>query len=636
MESLPDSFINALWRRKQFRDAAGRSATRAQRRGVRTERPRTDAEYVATHLARIKEVTDRTDPAHRERGVAALIRLLSRTHVMREDTVPGKHLIDLYQDTHAYDLGYTPGQTAHAEVGLLTTHAALRALEHPLEAYFTNPDVRRHTASRIVQDQRSQLATWVRHLTGDSVRDVPDVVRYWFFAELLGLGSYDRARHTYSKRTKESVASLPEHGPHIDQLLRSVRYPVRLAERYAEAERVAHSASLPAQGIADTRGTWRRFKRGTAPQALVEQLAGKSTRWCIARAGSAASYLNDQHLQIYFSRDAAGKDTIPRACIAETASDTPTVTEVRGVVNTSDFHQHVDRHIRPIVDAKLKETPHGAGWLRRMQDMELLSAIHVRSLMREPLTQKELRFLYELDRPISFRTSGKDDLYDLAQDERVALLRATRTHRVDLSRLLGCAPHDVATAVREITPDTKAYVGPIEPHLFSLLDTRAHVYTPQCATKLHDVHLHTRGAVGRQLIHALSRAGVEVYDLAGSTLRNATSFEPAPRTLDMHLVRVRVSDLGFDRPVTESEIAAQAALLGLRQCGHDVASEWLLAHGKDALQYWHFFSTPTLVSRDKEVRLSAYRNNGQPTLHAAHVAPQQLYNPSDQFFFRRA
>lgn len=62
----------------------------------------------------------------------------------------------------------------------------------------------------IIEDQRSRLTQWFDYLTSDEASAAPAAFRYWAFAEMLKLGSFDEQRKTFNKRTESTAATFSE------------------------------------------------------------------------------------------------------------------------------------------------------------------------------------------------------------------------------------------------------------------------------------------------------------------------------------------------------------------------------------------------------------------------------------------
>jgi hypothetical protein len=182
---------------------------------------------------------------------------------------------------------------------------------------------------------------------------------------------------------------------------------------------------LPKERLPIIKGEWRVFKKGSDPKELVRAIQNFPTGWCIAGEGTAASYLSHSDIYIYFSEDANGNPTIPRAAIVYNP-ELQRITEVRGIAES----QNLDPYIHPVVEEKLREIPQGIEWMETMQDQKKLAEIYLKHLNNQELTQEELRFIYEIDREIK--------IFGYERDPRIEEILRSRNKRKDLSIIFNC------------------------------------------------------------------------------------------------------------------------------------------------------------------------------------------------------
>ena len=91
--------------------------------------------------------------------------------------------------------------------------------------------------------------------------------------------------------------------------------------------------------------------------------------------------------------------------------------------------------------------------MRRMTEIENKTKIN------QPLTREDLIFLYEIDQPI--------EGFGYDKDPRIEEIRKTRNSKQDAPVMFNCDPNQIATNEREIAENTKAYIGPLFPHIFT-------------------------------------------------------------------------------------------------------------------------------------------------------------------------
>ena len=208
---------------------------------------------------------------------------------------------------------------------------------------------------------------------------------------------------------------------------------------YAFAQEHLKSLRLPTERLIITDGEWRVFPKGSDPKEVVKALSGFHTQWCIAAEGTAASYLAHSDLHIYFSKDADGKPTIPRAGIV--VSKNHGITEVRGIMSDETAKQHLDDYITPVVERRLASLPGGEKWRVQMQDMKRLATIHLKNKRGEELSKEDLRFLYEID--------GKIHQTGYSRDPRITEILKGRDVKDDLSLVLNVSKEQISITRKE-------------------------------------------------------------------------------------------------------------------------------------------------------------------------------------------
>ena len=145
----------------------------------------------------------------------------------------------------------------------------------------------------------------------------------------------------------------------------------------------------------ETKGRWVKFKKGSEPLRLLDLTI--NTKWYWQDNLEAAFYaLNRSDVNIYFSKDKAGKFTIPRVAIM-VEDDLITSIMVVGPVTK------IDPYIADtnIILNKLKNLgKNGNDYFIKFHDMKALNDIEKKSKKGEILSRSEISFLYEEGRKI--------------------------------------------------------------------------------------------------------------------------------------------------------------------------------------------------------------------------------------------
>jgi len=330
---------------------------------------------------------------------------------------------------------------------------------------------------QVIKDQEESLNYWFTYLLSPEAENYPLEFRYWAFVEMLKCGSYDEKRKTFNERTKSTIAPFPPLNQQalaivLDEIIRRQNEEPSqiLASLQDENEREEFEKRLKSENFKDLygfgldyvkrlvlpkerlpiiKGEWRLFKKGSDPKELSEAIQNFPTGWCIAGEGTAASYLSHSDIYIYFSEDANGNPTIPRAAIVYDP-ELKRITEVRGVAES----QNLDPYIHPVVEEKLREIPQGIEWMETMQDQKKLAEIYLKHLNNQELTQEELRFIYEIDKEIKG--------FGYERDSRIEEILTSRNKRKDLSIILNCQESEIAINENKINDNTRIIYLPEE------------------------------------------------------------------------------------------------------------------------------------------------------------------------------
>ena len=246
-------------------------------------------------------------------------------------------------------------------------------------------------AEVIITDQKFTLNNWVEYLSSPDSDSFPMWAKYWAFSGMLKLSSYDKEKHTFSKRNKGTTAPFP------DLNREALAYVVDVIIKKAEKKSIQEQADNPEfkkllQGtnfgklyawaieeitpteeseLLNTEGEWIKYPQNSDHMPLVESLQGYGTGWCIAGESTAEFYIKGGDFYIYYSKDRQGSSTIPRITIRMQGAS---IGEVRGIA----YEQNLDPYIGDVLKTKLTEFPDGAEYEKKTEDMKKLTAIEDR------------------------------------------------------------------------------------------------------------------------------------------------------------------------------------------------------------------------------------------------------------------
>jgi hypothetical protein len=389
---------------------------------------------IQVYFDRFKEISERTNPEERERGIKALKEVLYRANVINPENIPEAYFKRQEQEVLAQE-----GRSYTAED-------------------------KQKSIENIQTDQKDSLDRWVDYLSGPDAL-YPDWAKYWFAKSVVAMGPYDNQKHEYAKRSKKTTKGFPELNPEslstVYDLMnsklegRAVENPVELvpnphnpdeqkrftdeqfekllttesfAKYYAFAGEFAGADN--SEFFPNIEGEWKKFPKGSDPDELVESLQGQGTRWCTAGKGTAKRQLTYGDFYVYYSKNGLGDNTIPRVAIRMSGNN---ISEVRGVDSAAD--QDIDKYIAPVVAEKMQEF--GAGgekYVKMANGMEHLAQLEDKEISSEEFDVADLRFMYELDGPIKTFSQGG------IGNPRIEKLRTdlkNRPFKEDMSKVYG-------------------------------------------------------------------------------------------------------------------------------------------------------------------------------------------------------
>src|SRR3990172_7708593 len=499
--------------------------------------------------------------------------------------------------------------------------------------------------------QRQTLSSWLDYLQENDAKQ-PMWFRYFVVRNLGQMGIFDKERMTYSKRTPKTIAAFPELNSEalgwvykrlagIDQeeaidpndpqteekkdylgkIIQSKDFP----KLYALAQ-VETAGKLNRQTI---EGEWRKYDQGSDYHFLENDLKGKGTGWCTAE-GSASAHLQGGDFYVYYTKGADDKYTDPRVAIRMEGDN---VGEVRGV----NHRQELEPELVDIAQERYHELPGGEIYDKKAADMKEMTAIYNKCFkidkgtgekiyLNPALTKDELTFLYEINFPI--------EGFGYDKDTRIAELRNKRDPKEDAPIVFECQPEEIAWSEQEISPGTKAYIGPLFKGIFGRLAHLEHIYTAFPEDRIRRSKLGIGGKTGQELERELDQKNFRIYDYARYTLRSS-DFTTTKNPEKIDLVRLKVRDLGFAGGATTEQIYARAAELGMDICPAEVGPHQRLKDVDQPMGTSYNIAMKQIAGRDGYPRVFYLDHSADGLWLDSHRAdPQDRWNPRPVFFFR--
>lgn len=309
-------------------------------------------------------------------------------------------------------------------------------------------EMRRQMTEAVQADQKVGLSKWVEYLGGDD-GGYPDWFKTYTWTSVTKLGTYDKDKSEFQKRSRGTTAPYPElnrealayvydvlnksrvqgeqvNGGANDAQLQKLLKGGNFGKLYAHA--VLEVTPDTPELRNEIRGSWTKFNQTDDPRTarrLSGSLQGHGTGWCTAGESTATMQLRGGDFFVYYTRDEDGKDSVPRVAIRMEQGE---VAEVRGV----NAAQELEHEMADITAERLKDLPGGEEYIRKAHDMKRLTAIEKKTAADPDasLTGEELRFLYELDHEIQG--------FGYETDPRISEIRAKRgdADKPELARIL--------------------------------------------------------------------------------------------------------------------------------------------------------------------------------------------------------
>lgn len=371
-------------------------------------------------------------------------------------------------------------------------------------------------------------------------------------------------------------------------------------------------------------GEWVKYEQNQNGQAekLFQSLEGKGTGWCTAGRSTAEAQIKSGDFYVYYTNDSTGAPTQPRLAIRMNGKDR--IGEVRGILP----HQHVEPMMQEVLDEKLKDFGSEAdAYRKKSEDMRQLTALEHKKEQEESFTKDDLTFLYEID--------SKIEGFGYERDPRIAELRKDRNTEEDMFTIFDCTKAEIAHVPSEITENTKAYVGQLEPGIFQKLpDTLEHVYTSFPDKKIRRENCEVGGKSAEQLISELKATGIKISDYAEFMLKSP-EFTPGQSQEEVTLIRLTVGDLGFKSSATTDQIYERAQSLGLELCSADTGPNYRLKYQNQPLNEWVCVGMKQIADQDGYPNVFYLgRDDDGLWLYHAWARPDPGWSPSYEFVFR--
>lgn len=291
----------------------------------------------------------------------------------------------------------------------------------------------------VISNQKDSLNRWIDYFLSEETKDYPFWVKYWAFQGMLKLGSYNRTKMLFNKRTKYTTAPFTELNK--DALNNSMDLIISIINKNdindIDLKKMVNDGSFQKiytyffskekENLYRNEGIWVKYDKGGDYQKLADSLNGYATNWCTNGKGTAVAQLSYGDFYIYYTLDKNNEYKVPRIAIRMEENN---IGEIRGI----DYGQNVEPEMKEALEKKLKEFPDRDKYYKKVKHMEKLTKIYKKFKSHIELTVEELRFLYEIDEYIIG--------FGHHHDPRISEIISKRNIYEDLSRIFN---YDVKT-----------------------------------------------------------------------------------------------------------------------------------------------------------------------------------------------
>ena len=324
-------------------------------------------------------------------------------------------------------------------------------------------EMKEEMLSNVQKEQEKSLDMWIDYLTSDDAM-YPMWFKHYAFRGMLKLNKFDKEKGEFGRRSKTTTEPYVELNREVlarvyDTLVKEIGTDEEISEEASKALENGESFKklyeyyLTNTGYVnrgnDTDGIWVKYDQGSDYKPLWESLQGKNTGWCTAGEETAKTQLSNGDFYVYYTKDKEGVYKEPRIAIRMDGKNK--IGEVRGVGE----HQNLEGCMTPIAEKKLNEFPDKDKYLKKVNDMKLLTEIDNEVSNNIELTKEKLRFLYEID--------SKIEGFGYGDDPRVKEIRDKRNNKKDLAFVFNCKEENIGTKLSDFeNNDIICFYGDLE------------------------------------------------------------------------------------------------------------------------------------------------------------------------------
>ncbi len=391
------------------------------------------------------------------------------------------------------------------------------------------------------------------------------------------------------------------------------------------------------EGLRNIEGQWVKYDQYSEPDGLVKSFEGYPLEWCTANYDTAKNQLQGGDFHVYYSNNEEGEAKIPRLAVRMEGNN-KIAEPPRGIAHD----QNLDPYIHPVLNEKLSDFgQEGELYKQRIKDMEKLTDIWKRK--EDKLNEEELRFIYELDRPI--------EGFGYQRDERIDEVIAVRKIKEDLPILFNCSPNQIATSQEDLRNNynIKVYIGPLCQEVLN--NNIEHIYTKFPGKEIRKIDMMVGDLSENQIKEKLNERKkisdynnpnqITVSDTAKELL-NHLDFKISTEKKELKLIKLSVADLGFPNGAKFQEIIAKGKELDLELCPPEVGPllrlnyQKLMGYDQPKGEWIAIAMNPMRDSGGNPHGFHVYRSDdGGRYLHYFWANPDRHFGADNDFLFVR-
>lgn len=588
--------------------------------------PQDPLAQIQNYLDRFHEITDRTDPEKRERGIQAIKTVLLDKFVTKFEDIPESYW--------------------KSQEGILRERG--QQGDYNRFSKEEKNKWKKEVSEGVLKDQRASLEQWIDYLASEDSSYMPDAMKYWVFRNVVSMQEYDKEKQEFPQRSKGAIKMFPDINHEalsyvIDAVAKKYKgetlnfkqFTFDLTDEQKKQFQQALAREnfpalygwaneqitpIPKHLLPVTQGAWVKYNQNSDHLPLVKSVRGYGTGWCIAGDSVAKNYLAQGDFYLFYSNDDKKNPSIPRIAIRIEGGK---IAEVRGIA----YKQNLDSYVSDVLKKKLDEFPDRDQYLKKESDMKCLTAIEHQIKEGQSLTLQDLRFLYELDASIEGFGNEKDP--------RIKELREQRNSDEDMPVVFECDKSQIARGVGEINKDTKVYVGVLTPGIFDAIQRYniEHVYTTFPEGRIRRESIEIGGKSVRELEQELKQANINVSEYAKKDMLYSKDFITLPNSQTLDTVRLKVGDLLPGNPTTD-QIYAKAKELGLELVPAETGVHYRLKYKDQPLDEWLYMGMKQIPDRSGYPHVfKLYRDDGGLWLDYGWAGPDGRWYPEGELMF---